>query len=94
MTKQALLTVEDVKNFIFQAIMEQGTPDGILTRTQMKNYFGISEYNLDTYLEMGLPWFGKQHRKMFNIYAVKKWFVKNNIPFEENNEFIPTYKRK
>lgn len=82
MTK-ALLTVQDVKNFIYDAILER-TKDGILNRKQMRAYFGISEFQLDKYLEMGLPWFGKVHRKHFKIHDVKQWFNSMDISFEEN----------
>lgn len=80
--KKALLTVQDVKNFIFEAILEK-TQDRVLTRNELKKHFNITEWNVDCYLEKGLPWFGKPHRKKFNLNEVKKWFVANNIIFRE-----------
>lgn len=84
MTK-ALLTVQDVKNFIYDAIC-QNRQDCILSRIEVKRTFGISEFYMDKYIEMGLPWFGKINRKKFYFNQVKKWFVENGIEFEVQHE--------
>jgi hypothetical protein len=72
MIRQALLTKEDIRKFIFDAISEYGT-NQILNRADFCNYFHISFYQLDKYLDMGLPWIGKPTRKKFNVNECRKW---------------------
>ena len=40
-------------------------------------YFNITFYQLDKYLEMGLPWIGKPTRKKFNVNECRKWLDAN-----------------
>jgi hypothetical protein len=70
--KKALLTKEDIRQFIFDAICEYGT-NQILNRADFCDYFNISIYQLNKYLDMGLPWTGKPTRKKFNVNQCRKW---------------------
>lgn len=72
---KALLTVQDVKNFILEAMKR----DQIYSRIQLASILNITTYKLDRYIEQGLPWFGKRTRKQFVLSDVKKWFIDNNI---------------
>lgn len=72
----ALLTKEDIRKFIFDAIYQFGN-NMILNRSEMRDYFNITEYQLDKYLDMGLPWCGKETRKHFNVNDCKRWFDAN-----------------
>ena len=74
----ALLTAKDIKNFIYNAILQR-RDDCIFNRTQMKQFFNISDYQLEVYMEMGLPWFGKSTRKKFYKNECKKWFFDKGI---------------
>ena len=76
MTRKALLTKEDVRQFIFDAICEYGR-NQILNRADFCKYFNITFYQLDKYLEMGLPWIGKPTRKKFNVNECRKWLDAN-----------------
>lgn len=75
MTK-ALLTKEDIRQFIFDAIAQFGT-NKIVNRAEMREYFNITEYQLDKYLEQGLPWIGSPGRKKFNVNECRKWLDAN-----------------
>ena len=71
--KQALLTVEDVKTFIIDALKR----DQIFTRKELAEHLNITLYSLDKYIQEGLPWFGKRTRKQFVLSDVQKWLIKN-----------------
>lgn len=72
----ALLTKQDIRNFIFDAILQYGE-NKILNRKQFCAYFDISFYELKQYLEKGLPWIGKSTRKKFNVNECRKWLDAN-----------------
>lgn len=72
--KPALLTVEDVKMFIIEAMKRDKT----FTRIELASYLNITLYTLDKYIKEGLPWFGKRTRKQFVLSDVQKWLIKNN----------------
>lgn len=72
---QALLTVEDVRKFIMDALKR----DKVINAIQLREYFGITKPTLIKYIKEGLPWFGKPTRKQFVISDVKKWFIDNKI---------------
>lgn len=78
----ALLTVQDVKNFIFEAIVP-ATKGDTLSKNETQEYFGLFHVQLKKYIDMGLPWIGKYTRKRFRVDECKKWFIANNIPFKE-----------
>lgn len=75
MTK-ALITKEDIKQFIFDALYQYGQ-NKVLNRIEMCKYFNITFYQLDKFLEQGLPWIGKPTRKKFDINECMKWFEAN-----------------
>lgn len=72
----ALLTKEDIRKFIFEAMCEHGNNE-VLTRIQFKQRFNLTEYQLLNYLEQGLPWIGKPTRKKFDVNQCKRWFDEN-----------------
>lgn len=72
----ALLTKEDIRAFIFDAIAQYGT-NKIVNRAGVKEYFNISEYQLDKYIAMGFPWIGTPGRKKFNVNECRKWLNAN-----------------
>lgn len=74
--KRALITKSEIRKFIFDAISQFGT-NQILSRIEMRDYFGISEYQLDQYIAAGLPWIGKPTRKKFNVNECRKWLDAN-----------------
>jgi len=72
----ALLTKEDIRKFIFDAILQYGE-NKILNRKDFCNYFNISFYELNQFLDKGLPWIGSPTRKRFNVNECRKWFNAN-----------------
>lgn len=71
----ALLTIQDVKNFILEAMQR----DQILTRKELMAYFNWNQYNYEENIAKGMPWFGKRTRKQFVLTDVKKWLIDNNM---------------
>ncbi len=74
----ALLTVQDVKSFIFEAI-NAAEPRKTLTQEEFMDYFNVTRPTIARYLEKGMPWTGSQYRKKFVVRQVKKWFFENDI---------------
>ena len=73
---KALITKNEIRQFIFDAINEHGR-NQVLNRSEMREYFNITEYELDKYLDKGLPWIGKPTRKKFNVNECRKWIDAN-----------------
>lgn len=71
----ALLTIQDVKNFIIDAMMR----DQIMTRKELMAYFDWNQPHYKEHLKKGMPWFGKRTRKQFVLSDVKKWLIENNL---------------
>lgn len=65
----ALLTKQDVKNFIIDAMMR----DKVLNRIELMAYFGWNNYMVNRNIDRGMPWFGRPTRKKFVLTDVKKW---------------------
>ena len=78
MIRQALLTKEDIRKFIFDAISEYGT-NQILNRADFCNYFHISFYQLDKYLDMGYA-LGRLNLK--SVYITDGTVTKKISPME------------
>lgn len=69
----ALLTKEDIRKFIFDAICKYGN-NKLLDCLGMMEYFKINRQQLNKYIQQGLPWVGKETRKHFNLNECKRWF--------------------
>ena len=80
MTK-ALLTVNDVKAFILEAITLQKV-DRVLSRKELIEELHLNQYSYDKYIEMGMPWQGKSTRKKHVLSKVKTWMVANGISIQ------------
>ncbi len=74
--EKALITKEDIKQFIFDAIYKYGN-NQVLDRKSFCAYFNITFYELNNYLKQGLPWIGKPTRKHFDVNQCRKWFNAN-----------------
>lgn len=74
--RKALITKQDIRQFIFDAIYEHGN-NQVLDRKEFCDYFNISFYQLNQYLEKGLPWIGKPTRKKFDVNQCRKWLDAN-----------------
>lgn len=84
---QALLTPEDVKQYIYECLKPIKS-DSVLNRGQAIKYFGMDHRKFDKYVKLGLPFEGKSSKRKFNIIQCKKWFKDNNISFEENRQYM------
>jgi hypothetical protein len=73
---KALITKNEIRQFIFDAINEHGR-NQVVNRAEIRNILNISEYELDQYLDKGLPWIGKPTRKKFNVNECRKWLDAN-----------------
>ena len=73
---KALITKNEIRQFIFDAINEYGR-NQVVNRAEIRNILNISEYELDQYLDKGLPWIGKPTRKKFNVNECRKWLDAN-----------------
>lgn len=73
--KKALLTKEDVKSFIIEAL----NYEKVFSRSELLKYLHINNETLLKYLDLGLPWFGSVHRRKFKLTDVKKWLISNEI---------------
>lgn len=80
MTK-ALLTVEDVKNFILEAVTLNNDIK-YLTRKQLAEYLNVPPYFITKYIKLGMPWIGIKTRKHFRINTVLQWLRENNIDID------------
>jgi len=69
---KALITKNEIREFIFDAINEHGR-NQVLSRIDFLKYFNLTEYELNKYLDKGLPWIGKPTRKKFNVNECRKW---------------------
>lgn len=74
----ALLTVNDVKSFIMEAITLQKA-DRVLTRIELMKELNINVPKYNKFIEMGMPWVGKKTRKKHVLSHVKTWFLANGI---------------
>lgn len=74
--KRALITKQDIKEFIFDAICELRETQ-IVNRAGICKALNITEYQLKLYLQQGMPWIGKHTRKKFNINECRKWINAN-----------------
>ena len=74
--KRALITKQDIKEFIFDAICELRETQ-IVNRAEICKALNITEYQLKLYLQQGMPWIGKHTRKKFNINECRKWINAN-----------------
>jgi len=75
---KALLTVNDVKAFIMEAITLQKA-DRILTRKELIKELNLNQHSYEKYIQMGMPWTGKATRKKHVLSHVKTWFIANGI---------------
>jgi hypothetical protein len=73
---KALITKNEIRQFIFDAINEHGR-NQVVNRAEIRNILNISEYELDQYLDKGLPWIGRPTRKKFNVNECRKWLDAN-----------------
>lgn len=73
---KALITKSEIRQFIFDAINEYGR-NQVLSRIDFLKYFNLTEYELNKYLDKGLPWIGKPTRKKFNVNECRKWLDAN-----------------
>lgn len=73
---KALITKNEIRQFIFDAINEYGR-NQVVNRAEIRNILNISEYELDQYLDKGLPWIGRPTRKKFNVNECRKWLDAN-----------------
>ena len=75
---KALLTVEDVKSFIIEAIYS----DTQIVDRKYLNDRGISNYYINKYINSGMPYMGKRKNAKFDYIKIKKWlseyYVKNS----------------
>ena len=76
---RALLTVDDVRKFIMDALKR----DKVINAIQLREYFNITKPTLIRYIKEGLPWFGKPTRKQFVVSDVKKWLIDNKANFKK-----------
>lgn len=74
---KGLLTVQDVKNFIFEAISINGSTH-VVTCRQLLKIFKIDHRRLQTYLKEGMPFILKGTRKYYNLLDIKRWLVEQN----------------
>lgn len=66
---KALLTVDDIKSFIYNCIHE----DIIIVDRKYLNDKGISNYYINKYINSGMPYIGKRKRPKFDYNKIKKW---------------------
>lgn len=78
---QALLTTEDIKNFIIETI-RGGETVGI---SELQARVGVSRERINRYVKKGLPWYGTVKRKLFNVEEVIRWFNLHKIKYELKN---------
>lgn len=78
MTKlnKAVITKDEIKAFISELIYAY-MQDKVVTRKELSKILNVSLKTLDTYIKKGMPWFGKNTRKMFNIVDCRKWIDAN-----------------
>lgn len=69
---KALITKDEIRQFIFDAICEHGR-NQVVSRAEIRDILEISDYQLKSYMEKGLPWIGKPTRKRFNVNECRKW---------------------
>lgn len=81
MINKALLTVEDVKNFIMEAI-SLNNEIRYLSRKQLAEYLDVPPYYITKFIKMGMPWIGTKTRKNFKVADVTKWLRENNIDID------------
>ena len=73
--KQALITVESIKEFIREA----RRIDRVMTYKSLRAYLNVSKPTMMAYLNKGMPWFGNPERKQFILSDVIRWIKDNNI---------------
>ena len=66
---KALLTIEDVRSFIIEAIYF----DTKIVDRKYLNAKGISNYYINKYINSGMPYIGKRKRPKFDYNKIKKW---------------------
>lgn len=74
--KRALLTVNDVKEFIQEQLIPQGACVG---KKELQKRFNLSNYWFYKHLDNGMPWYGTAPHRYFYIAEVMKWARDNNI---------------
>lgn len=74
--KRAIITKEDIRQFIYDAICDFGN-NKVVNRDGFCEMFNCSYYQLNKYLAMGMPWTGKPTRKKFDVNKCRKWFDAN-----------------
>lgn len=70
--KQALLTENDVRQFIKESILCKKT----LTKQELMACFSIPDWKYRIYMKNGLPFTVKDKRKYFKFEEVKDWLEK------------------
>lgn len=72
---EALITVESVKRFINDALRR----NRVFNKEQIIKYYGMTEYMLNKFIHMGMPWHGTIRKRVFYLCDVQKWFNDNQI---------------
>ena len=74
--KKALLTKQDVYDFICEAIQKEPRP--LLTIPKLANALKISTFMVHKYIQKGLPVYHSDHRTyLFDYSEVVKWLIDN-----------------
>lgn len=89
MYKPALLTVNDVKNFIFEAMLEM--PTEYLNQKQLARRLNLSRHILEKCLDMGMPYELKGKRKLYRLNVVRKWLVEHEMLGESETSTAVSY---
>lgn len=71
--KKALLTVNEVKWFITEALTVIEDSKQTISKKELVQILGLTERCYRTYLKAGMPYTGKRSKKQFNITMVKAW---------------------